>query len=45
MTVTRQNNGSYLISDIIDDQYISQVYYFYTKREAMRAFKELTEGK
>jgi len=40
MSITRNYNGSYTISDIRDNQYIKQTYYFYTLKEAKRMFKE-----
>ena len=40
MIVTKQLNGSYLISDIVNGYWIKQVYYFYTTREAMKLFRE-----
>lgn len=40
MTLTINYNGSITITDIIKDQYIKQTYYFYSKREAKRMFKE-----
>ena len=40
MTIERQHNGSLLISDIVNNQYIKQVYYFYTKKEAIKLFRK-----
>ncbi len=40
MIVTKQLNGSYLISDIVNGYWIKQVYYFYTKKEAMKLFRQ-----
>jgi hypothetical protein len=40
MTVERQNNGSLLISDIVNGYYVKKVYYFYSKKEAMKLFRE-----
>ena len=35
-----KSNGSIIISDIINNQYIKQVYYFYTLKECKVRFKE-----
>lgn len=40
MNIEKQNNGSLLISDIVNNQYIKQVYYGYSKKDAMRLFKK-----
>ena len=40
MTIERQQNGSLLISDIVNNQYIKQVYYFYTKKDAIKLFRK-----
>ena len=49
MTIERQQNGSLLISDIVNNQYTKQVYYFYTKKDAIKLFrkfrKETTQWK
>lgn len=39
MTITK-TNGGYTINDIIADQYVEQQYLYYTKREAIKKFKE-----
>ena len=41
MIVERQGNGSLLISDIVDGYLLKKVYYFYSKREAIKLFKNL----
>ena len=41
MIVEKQGNGSLLISDIVDGYLLKQVYYFYSKREAIKLFKNL----
>ena len=41
MIVERQGNGSLLISDRVDGYLLKQVYYFYSKREAIKLFKNL----
>ena len=49
MTIERQQNGSLLISDIVNNQYIKKVYYFYNKKDAIKLFrkfrKETTQWK
>jgi hypothetical protein len=40
MTIERQHNGSLLISDIVNGYYVKKVYYFYSKKEAMKLFRE-----
>jgi hypothetical protein len=40
MTIEKLHNGALLISDIVAGQYIKQVYYGYTKKEAISAFKD-----
>ena len=39
-----QHNGHLVISDIINDEYISQVYIGYSIRDAKRAFKQFIKG-
>jgi hypothetical protein len=36
MTITKNYNGSVTISDIKDNQYYNQTYYFYSLREAKK---------
>jgi len=43
MIVERQGNGSILISDIVDGYWIKKVYYFYSKKEAIKLFREHKE--
>lgn len=38
-------NGSYIVSDIIDGQRVQRVYFYYTKRECLRMFREETNKK
>jgi len=40
MIVETQSNGSILISDIVDGYWIKKVYYFYSKKEAIKLFRE-----
>lgn len=42
MTVERKHNGAYYISDIVGGYRIHQTYYFYTRREAIAAFREFS---
>jgi hypothetical protein len=39
MIIEKQANGSLLITDIINSQFIKKVYYFTTLRDAKRDFK------
>jgi hypothetical protein len=43
MIVERQGNGSLLISDIVNGYYVKKVYYFYSKKEAIKLFREHKE--
>lgn len=40
MIVERRNDGSYLISDIVGNYWVKKQYFGYTKREAMRLFRQ-----
>jgi hypothetical protein len=40
MIVERQDNGSFLISDTVGNDWIKKVYYFYSKKEAIKLFRE-----
>jgi len=40
MTIERQQNGSLLISDIVNNKYIKKVYYFYNKKDAIKLFRK-----
>ena len=39
-----EHNGHLVISDIINDEYIKQVYIGYSLREAKQAFKQFIKG-
>lgn len=39
MTVEHQHNGSILITDIIDNQLVKEVYYDYTENEVVADFR------
>ena len=41
MIVERQDNGSLLISDMIEGYWLKEVYYFYSKKEAIKLFKNI----
>lgn len=43
MIIEKQPNGSLLITDIINSQFIKKVYYFTTLRDAKRDFKAYTK--
>lgn len=46
MTIEKNLNGSIVISDIINNEYITRVYYFYSVKEAKKMFKaEINEMK
>lgn len=40
MTTTKNLNGSYTLSDIIDGHLIAQTYYFYTLKECKELFNQ-----
>jgi hypothetical protein len=40
MIIERQGNGSLLISDTVDGYWIKKVYYFYSKKEAIKLFRD-----
>jgi hypothetical protein len=42
VTIDKNNEGAWRISDIIGGYLVTRVYYFYTKREAVSLFKEET---
>jgi hypothetical protein len=45
MTVEKiKHNGHLVISDIVNDQYISEVYIGYSLKDAKRAFKNMIKG-
>jgi len=39
MIIERNHAGAWVISDIIGGYRVSQTYYYYTKREAIRLFR------
>jgi hypothetical protein len=42
MTIDKNTEGAWRVSDIIGGYLVTKVYYFYTKREAIKRFKEET---
>ena len=40
MTIRKSFQGAWIISDIIDGYLVEKQYMFYTKKEAIRLFKE-----
>ena len=44
MTIDKNNEGAWRISDIIKGYWHTQVYYFYTKKEAIQLFKQQYKG-
>lgn len=45
MTIEKTMQGAYRITDIINGQYITRQYFFYTKKEAIAEFKAETKNK
>ena len=45
MTVQKRKDGSYYISDIVKGYLVWEVYYYCTKREAVRYFKQKVKVK
>ena len=45
MTIEKiKHNGHLVISDIVNDEYVSQVYIGYSLKDAKRAFKNMIKG-
>ena len=44
MTIERNYEGAWVISDIIGGYRVARSYYGYTKREAIRLFREYTKA-
>lgn len=40
MTVEKNRNGSYVIGEFVGNDWVKQVYYGYTKKEAIAKFKD-----
>ena len=45
MIIDKNNEGAWRISDIIDGYWVTKVYYFYTKKEAIKMFRKDKNGK
>lgn len=46
MTIDKNSEGAWRISDIVSGYLVTRLYYFYTKREAMTLFnREMRERK
>ena len=43
MCIDKNSEGAWRISDIINDQFVLEIYYFYTKKEAIQLFKKQYE--
>lgn len=43
MTITKTREGGYAISDIVNGYFVTIQYYGYTKREAIRLFRQETK--
>ena len=44
MTIEKKTAGAWVISDIIGGYRVSQTYYYYTKRESVRLFREYAKA-
>ena len=40
MLIDKNKEGAWRIKDIINDSWVTRLYYFYTKKEALELFKE-----
>ena len=40
MTIERNHDGGYVISDIVNGYLVTKRYYGYTKKQAMKMFRE-----
>lgn len=40
MTIEKNKEGAWVVSDIVNGYRVSRRYYFYTKREAVRLFRQ-----
>jgi len=45
MIIDKNREGAWRITDIIDGYWVTKVYYYYTKKEAIELFKQLYEDK
>ena len=44
MIYEKQHNGSYLFTDIVNNQLVKQVYYGYTLKECKQQFRQYLKG-
>lgn len=44
MTIEKNQAGAYVISDIVGGYLVTRQYYGYTKREAMRLFRDYVKA-
>ena len=44
MTIEKNSEGAWVISETVRGYLVTQRYYFYTKREAVRLFREYVRG-
>lgn len=44
MTIEKNSEGAWVISDLVGGYFVTQRYYFYTKREAIKLFREYVRG-
>jgi len=40
MIIDKNNEGAWRISDIVSGYWVTKVYYFFTKKEAIKMFKK-----
>lgn len=45
MTIDKNAEGAWRVSDIVSGYLVTRTYYFYTKKEAVRLFREEMKGK
>ena len=44
MIIDKNNEGAWRISDIINGYWQTKVYYFYTKKDAIKLFRKFRKG-
>jgi hypothetical protein len=44
MIIEKNYSGAWVVSDIVGGYWVTRQYYFYTKREAMKLFREYVKG-
>ena len=45
MIIDKNNEGAWRISDIVAGYWVTKVYYFYTKKEAIKMFRMFRKDK